>query len=205
MFRMTTFALLLSAVTVASAHDHLEARLFVIRSQLSQAGPSPVVLGGDSIVEAALLPAEVCGHRIVNAGIGGATAYQYALAMRRLDFNAAVFVLGIGTNDSKPTEIAEFPDRYDFLSKAIRARSRTVLYVGNPVLESGEGAEAFNQASSNEISKLIQNYAGRQFIDVRTPLQKVERKTIDGVHLSADAQAIWLGVVLDRVRNAIGC
>jgi lysophospholipase L1-like esterase len=188
-----------------SAHDHLEARLFVIRSQLAQAGAAPIVFGGDSIVESALLPAEICGHRVVNAGIGGATTYQYALALRRLDFKAAAFVIGIGTNDSRPADVGEFPDRYDFLSKALRTRSGLVLYAGIPALEAGKGAEAFDQAASNQIYQIIHDYAGTQFIDTRTPLASLSQTTIDGVHLSVQAQAVWLGVIIDRLKKAMSC
>ncbi|WP_456753623.1 SGNH/GDSL hydrolase family protein [Bradyrhizobium sp. USDA 4461] len=204
MFRILMLILALSTST-ASAHDHLEARLFAIRSQLAQAGPSPIVFGGDSIVESALLPAEVCGHRVVNAGIGGATTYQYALAIRRLDLKAAAFVIGIGTNDSTPESIVEFPDRYRFLSKAISARSDVVLFAGIPPLESGVAAEQFDAKSSTEINQIIQGYAGRQFIDIRSPISILDRKTIDGVHLTPTAQAVWLNTILTRLKSALGC
>jgi len=46
-------------------------RQFVIRAHLSHA-VSPVVVFGDSISEAAVLPSAICGHAVVNAGIGGA-------------------------------------------------------------------------------------------------------------------------------------
>lgn len=66
---LLTLPLVLALVAApAVAHDHGEARLFVIRSQLAQAGPNPIVFSGDSIVEATLLPAEICGHRVINAG-----------------------------------------------------------------------------------------------------------------------------------------
>ncbi|MGY3535424.1 SGNH/GDSL hydrolase family protein [Bradyrhizobium sp. USDA 4452] len=205
MFRAVSMVSALLIAGSACAHDHLEARLFVIRSQLAQAGPAPVVFGGDSITEAALLPAEVCGHRVVNAGIGGATAYQYALAVRRLDFKAAAFVLAIGTNDAEPGNVAEFPDRYRFLSKAVTARSGAVLYAGIPPIEAGTIAEQFDPKSSDEINQAIRDYAGRQFIDTRTPLAKLSQKTIDGVHLSPPAQAIWLETILPRLKAALGC
>jgi len=205
---MFRFFALISAAVVAgavSAHDHLETRLFIIRSQLAQAGPDPIVFGGDSITEAELLPADVCGHRVINAGIGGATAYQYAIAIRRLDFKAAAFVLAIGTNDAQPGSVAEFPDRYRFLSKALVARSGVVLYAGIPTLEAGPIAEQFDPASSDEINRSIGDYAGRDFIDIRAALSKTDRKTIDGVHLSPSAQAIWLDTILARLKSAIGC
>lgn len=204
MFRALLLIAALSA-SAASAHDHLETRLFVIRSQLAQAGPSPVIFGGDSIVESALLPAEVCGHRVVNAGIGGAKTYDYALAVRRLDFKAKAFVIGIGTNDSMPANVAEFPDRYRFLSKALSARSELVLFADIPPLESGVNAEQFDPKSSDEISTMIRSYAGSQFVDIRSTLIAINKRTVDGVHLAPEAQAIWLNTILTRLKSALGC
>lgn len=204
MFRAIFLVAALSASAV-SAHDHLEARLFVIRSQLDQAGSSPIVFGGDSIVESALLPEQVCGHRVVNAGIGGATTYQYALAIRRLDFKAAAFVIGIGTNDSMPGNVSEFLDRYRFLSKALKARSDMVLFADIPPLEPGNTAEQFDQKSSEEISTIIRDYAGQKFIDIHAPLAGLDRKTVDGVHLNPIAQKLWLETILNRLTQDLGC
>lgn len=204
MLRALPLIIVLSAAS-ANAHDHLEARLFVIRSQIVQAGPSPVIFGGDSITEAALLPAQVCGHRIINAGIGGATAYQYALAVRRLDFRAAAFVIAVGTNDSDTAGASKFQDTYRFLSKAISVHSNVVLYAGIPQLESGAISEQFDPKASDEINQAIQDYAGKQFIDIRTPLSRLGQKTVDGIHLLPAAQAIWLDTIMTRIKDAIGC
>src|SRR3954451_12615018 len=51
---------------------HASTRRFVIQTTLARAD-DPVVILGDSIVEASTLPRSVCGHVIVNAGIGGAS------------------------------------------------------------------------------------------------------------------------------------
>ena len=61
----------------------LEVRSFMIRSQLAQA-MSPIVIIGDSITEAALLPSSVCGHDVVNAGIGGMTVGSYLPLAKQL-------------------------------------------------------------------------------------------------------------------------
>lgn len=43
--------LIFALVSPAAAHDHAEIRIFVIRSQLAQAGPAPIVFVGDSIID----------------------------------------------------------------------------------------------------------------------------------------------------------
>jgi hypothetical protein len=48
-------------------------RCQAIRHQkLAQAGDNAIVFIGDSITESALLPETICGHQVVNAGLGGA-------------------------------------------------------------------------------------------------------------------------------------
>lgn len=196
------FALVSSA---AVAHDHAEARIFVIRSQLAQAGPDPIVFAGDSIVESALLPEEICGHRVVNAGIGGSTAYSYALLIRRLDFSASALVIAIGTNDSEANSVHDFPDRYRFLSKALQSRSKSVLYAGIPPLEPGQASETLDKSSSDAIDHSIRDYAKRDYIDIRAALAQSNRITIDGVHLSPEAQSAWVRAVVARLRSIMRC
>ncbi|MDE5451340.1 hypothetical protein GWE18_00420 [Bradyrhizobium sp. CSA112] len=205
--RTTAFAALLALAVAgpATAHDHTEVRIFVIRSQLAQAGANSIVFVGDSIVESALLPAEICGHRVVNAGIGGATTYQYALTARRLAFRAAAVVIAIGTNDAEPASLSEFPDRYNFLDKALRTRSDVVLYAGIPPLESGPATGSLDRASSDKIDDMIRYYAGRKYIDIRSALVQAKTPTLDGVHLSPVAQAVWFRTVLDKLTSALGC
>lgn len=55
----------------SAGREHSEVRVAVIRSQLSRV-EKPVIVMGDSIVEQALLPVSLCGHPVINAGIGGA-------------------------------------------------------------------------------------------------------------------------------------
>src|SRR5260370_17545466 len=62
----------------------------------------PIVILGDSIVEASTLPRSLCGHPIVNAGIGGATTASNLgsfLADALGDKRAALVVASLGGND----------------------------------------------------------------------------------------------------------
>src|SRR5258708_35946599 len=81
---------------------HAAKRLFVIQSTLARFD-DPIVVLGDSIVEASTLPRSLCGHAIVNAGIGGTSTasnlgpiLSQSLAGRR----AALVVVSLGTNDA---------------------------------------------------------------------------------------------------------
>jgi hypothetical protein len=81
---------------------HAAKRLFVIQSTLARFD-DPIVVLGDSIVEASTLPRSLCGHAIVNAGIGGTSTasnlgsvLSQALGTKR----AALVVVSLGTNDA---------------------------------------------------------------------------------------------------------
>ena len=192
-------------VTTAHANDHVDARIFVIRSQIAQAGQGPVLFVGDSIVESALLPAEVCGHRIVNAGIGGTTTDSYRAALGRIGaFKAAATVVAIGTNEGYPDALPGFSQRYHYLAFSLRLHSTTVLFAGIPPIERGTQSELDPQ-SADSINGSIREYAGRQFVDIRASLAPIKKQTIDGVHLSVEAQSVWLDAVLSRLKLSLGC
>jgi hypothetical protein len=76
----------------------------MIRSQLAQAESSIIVIG-DSITEAALFPSSLCGHTIINAGVGGMSVPSYFAIAKQLlpDEPAALIVIALGTNDSAKT------------------------------------------------------------------------------------------------------
>ena len=87
--------------SISASHEHSEARLAVIRSQLSRV-EKPIIVMGDSIVESALLPPALCGHPIINAGVGGATIgffTRYASLIEG-DSNPALILLSVGINDA---------------------------------------------------------------------------------------------------------
>jgi lysophospholipase L1-like esterase len=91
----------------------LEVRSFMIRSQLAQA-ISPIVIIGDSITEAALLPSSVCGHDVVNAGIGGMTVGSYLPLAKQLLAGRRVqsILIALGTNDSGVLSTAHIEQDY---------------------------------------------------------------------------------------------
>jgi lysophospholipase L1-like esterase len=63
----------------------------------------PIIVLGDSIVEASTLPRSACGHAVVNAGLNGASTASdlgnwltAALAGKR----ATTVIVALGTNDA---------------------------------------------------------------------------------------------------------
>jgi hypothetical protein len=65
-------------VTQRPYHDDQDVRQLIIKAALADAS-EPIVMIGDSITEMAPLPAEIAGHPVVDAGIGGISTSGYKL------------------------------------------------------------------------------------------------------------------------------
>jgi lysophospholipase L1-like esterase len=177
-------------VTQHAHHDHNEVREFVITSQLAQAGDGAVVIVSDSIGEAAQWPSEVCGHRVINAGIGGATAasYRLSIANRIPPFKASVVVIALGTNDAL-SKNAAFRENYEKLVDVLKTYSGSVLIAGLPSV-----VESFNQQ--------IRSIAERKELPF---VQQTKALTIDGVHLSPEGYQPWMKAILDGIKRTLHC
>jgi hypothetical protein len=81
-------------VTQRPYHDHQDVRQFVIKAALADAS-QPIVMIGDSITEMAPLPAEIAGHPVVDAGIGGISTSGYKLLAGRLFESRTLYLAAI--------------------------------------------------------------------------------------------------------------
>jgi hypothetical protein len=99
----------------AIVDTHGATRQLIIASTLARVD-DPIVVLGDSIVEGLTLPRSLCGHAIVNAGIGGASTASHlgsvlkeALAAKR----AALIIVSLGTNDAAvPMSVEQYRTNY---------------------------------------------------------------------------------------------
>jgi hypothetical protein len=85
-------------------HEHSDVRENVIAAHLARV-KNPIIFLGDSITEAAVLPRAICGHPVVNAGIGGAGVDDLLKVAPSLlnDKSPVLVVVAIGTNDAYAT------------------------------------------------------------------------------------------------------
>src|SRR6185369_16220009 len=99
--------------------NHRDIRQIVVNYTVARID-DPIIVLGDSIVEAATLPPSACGHPIVNAGLAGATTgsdlsgwLKGALGARR----PHAIIVSLGVNDaltfSPPATSAAFAGRYE--------------------------------------------------------------------------------------------
>jgi lysophospholipase L1-like esterase len=188
----------------------LEVRTFMIRSQLAQA-VSPNVIIGDSITEAALLPSSVCGHDIVNAGIGGMTVGSYLPLAKQLLAGRRVesIVIALGTNDSGISSTAHIEQDYAPLIDELAKHTTKILLAGLPPFEmSGELASRyFDQASADRNNAAIRSLAAARnlpFVDLRGAMHG-DGLTVDGIHPTAAAYRQWREAVRRNIYSALGC
>ncbi len=186
---------------------HRATRQFIVRLTLARLDDAVVVLG-DSIVEASTLPRSLCGHAIVNAGLGGASTtsdLDRLLADALGGKQAAMIVVVLGTNDAaKPESAAQFGANYRALLASLAALTPRIAVAAIPPPEPGlEEAKKVSGAvtdSYNAVLLGLAQQARASFI----PLPAMpERHTIDGIHLNAAGYEVWDKAVSGGIEAAL--
>ena len=186
---------------------HGATRQFVIRSTLARVDDAIVILG-DSIVEASTLPRSLCGHPVVNAGIGGASTASHlgsilseALGNKR----AALVVVSLGTNDAAiPDSVAQYRSNYRALLTDLAALTPRSAIVAIPLPEAGlEEANKVSAAvidSYNAVLPGLAEEARAMFIPLPT---MPEQHTLDGIHLNAAGYEVWDKAISQGIESAL--
>jgi lysophospholipase L1-like esterase len=186
---------------------HGATRQFVIRSTLARVDDAVVILG-DSIVEMSTLPRSLCGHPIVNAGIGGASTesnlgsiLKESLGSKR----AALIVVSLGTNDAGiPNSVERYRSNYRALLTEISALTPRTAAMAIPQPEAGlEEAKKVNPATIDGYNAILPELA-EEARSIFIPLPAMpERHTIDGIHLNGAGYEIWDRAILRGIESAI--
>jgi GDSL-like Lipase/Acylhydrolase family len=188
-------------------NSRADVRIFAINSQLGQAR-DPVVVVGDITTEGALLPSMICGHPVVNAGIGGMTPASYAGLIRTRglmsDLKAELLVVALGTNNAHRLAAPErFKASYLDLLNLLVARSSKVALAGVPPIEDGPLAQYFDRPLVTEINQTIAQIAADRniaYLPFNEPMP-----TVDGVHLQAAGYTAWLSSITSLINLRLGC
>ncbi|SHK21687.1 Lysophospholipase L1 [Bradyrhizobium lablabi] len=187
--------------------NHEPIRALIISSALARFDDAIVVLG-DSIVEASTLPRSLCGHAIVNAGIGGATTASNlpAILARSLGGKrAALVVVSLGTNDAlMPHSPEQFSSNYRALLTELTALTPRRAVAAITLPEAGlEGTPKPGSAlidSYNAVLPKLAQEAGATFIALPA---MPEHHTLDGVHLNAVGYEVWDKAILRGIESAL--
>jgi lysophospholipase L1-like esterase len=192
--------------------DHRSERQLVLHLTLSRFD-DPIIVLGDSIVEASTLPRSVCGHPIVNAGLNRAsTASELGewLAAALAGKRAAAIVVALGINDAlllRPDEQA-FRERYGALLDQLSKLTTRLAILS---IASVETRQRVSEEMRREIMSTVDKY-NAVLLDIAKranaaflPLSEMPTPhTIDGVHLNADGHMIWDRAVMQGAALACG-
>jgi lysophospholipase L1-like esterase len=188
------------------ADSHRRARQLVLHYTLNRVD-SPIILVGDSIVEASTLPRELCGHPIVNAGLNGATTASDlgAWLIEALDGKrAASIVVSLGTNDALTARSTQaFETSYmALLSQLSKVTPHLAVLTIPPIDVQGRVTAEIQAEAMKGIDDLnaalpaLAAKSGATFIAL-PPMMRPH--TIDGVHLNAAGYAAWDEAILKGV------
>jgi hypothetical protein len=186
---------------------HRPTRQLIIASTLARVDDAIVVLG-DSIVEASTLPRSMCGHPIVNAGIGGASTESNLGSLLTQSLGgkrAALVVVALGTNDAAiPNSVDRYRSNYRTLLGTIAALTPRAAILAIPQPEAGfEEAKKVSGAlidSYNAILPELAKEAGALFVSL--PVMP-ERHTLDGLHLNMAGYEVWDRAILQGIESAV--
>ena len=186
---------------------HGPTRQLIVSLTLARLDDAIIVLG-DSIVEASTLPRSVCGHPIVNAGVGGASTesglgamLSQALGAKR----AAMVVVALGTNDAAiGNSVERYRSNYRALIAEVAALSPRVAIIEIPPPETGlEEARKVNVSTIERYNAMLPELATETGAGlIRLPVMP-EHHTIDGIHLNAAGYAVWDRAILQGVDDAV--
>lgn len=186
---------------------HGPTRQLIIASTLARFDDAIVVLG-DSIVEASTLPRSLCGHAIVNAGIGGASTASHlgSILKQTLDGKrAALVVVSLGTNDAaKPHSVEQYRSNYLMLLTELTALTPRSAIAAIPPPEAGlpeSKKVSFTLIDSyNAMLPGLAEEARASFI----PLPAMpEHHTLDGIHLNAAGYQVWDKAILGGIEAVL--
>ena len=193
--------------------DHRRARQLVLYYTLSRVN-DPVIVIGDSIVEASTLPRSTCGHSIVNAGLNGAsTASDLGswLAPTLDGKRAALIVVSLGVNDAlapAPLSKANFEDRYGALLALLSKLTPQLAVLEIPPVEA-QGRMTVKMQDEvmqtiNAYNSILPDLARRNGATFLALAAVPKPHTIDGVHLNSDGYLAWDKAVMQAAAMICG-
>ena len=208
-------AFLLARAHYAQAPDtnHRTARQFMLYLTFSRVD-DPIIVLGDSIVEASTLPTTVCGHVIVYGGLNGAsTASDLSgwLAAALANKRAFAIIVSLGVNDAltpTPPTRQIFESRYGSLLRKLSQLTARLFVVGiSPVEVRGRltpDVQKTVTATIRDFNSALPELA-RQNNATFLPLPEMSAPfSIDGVHLNAEGYRAWDKAVMQGAAQACG-
>jgi lysophospholipase L1-like esterase len=218
--RISLAVLLIGAVAVGFSYvrnqsisdSHRRTRQIILYYTLSRVD-NPIIIVGDSIVEASTLPRELCGHAIVNAGLDGASTTS-DLGTWLIDVldgkSAAAIVVSLGTNDalgaarSRP----QFEANYRALLAKLSKTTTRVIALAIPSIDVLRRVTSEMQTEAmgriNDYNSALPELSAESGATFAALPPMPTPHTIDGVHLSAAGYQVWDQAVLQAASALCG-
>jgi lysophospholipase L1-like esterase len=193
--------------------DHRAVRQHVVYLTSSRSD-APIIVLGDSIVEAAPLPLVACGHALVNAGLSGASTASDLARWLKPALGASrpfAIIVSLGVNDAltaTPDSPEAFAGRYEALLRELSELTGRLYFVEPPPVEA---RERMTPAMAKAVMATVGGYRSvlpelakrtgatlLPFPDVQAPF------TIDGVHLNEPGYRAWDQAVQQGLALACG-
>jgi lysophospholipase L1-like esterase len=193
--------------------EHGRGRQLTLYHTLSRVN-DPVIVIGDSIVEASTLPRSICGHSIVNAGLNGASTdsdlgnwLAPALGGKR----AALIIVALGVNDalaSAPPSKRTFGDRYAALLALLSKLTPRLAVLEILPVEAQGRITAKKQdevmETINVYNSMLPDLARRSGATFVVLPEMPKPHTIDGVHLNSEGDVAWDKAVMQAAAMICG-
>ena len=184
-------------------------RFFAVQAAIRDA-PNPVIIFGDSIVQGAALPSEVCGLPLVNAGVRGAGIGYFLRHSAQLlgSSRPKLIVLAVGMNNAaaKESRQVDFENRYEQVVASLASKAPVVAATVTPIKEgyfvSKYGYDPQIVPALNRTILATPNI--KAVIDLNAPLSGANFTT-DGVHLNPAGYALWRSEILKGIETTLGC
>ena len=192
--------------------SHRQTRQIILYYTLSRVD-NPIIILGDSIVEASTLPRELCGHAIVNAGLDGAstTSDLGTWLIDVLDGKpVAAIVVSLGTNDalgaarSRP----QFEASYSALLAQLSKATARVIVLAIPSIDVLRRVTSEMQTEAmgriNDYNSALPELSAESGATFAALPQMPTPHTIDGVHLNPSGYQVWDQAVLQGASALCG-
>jgi len=206
-------ACLMSVRKADVVDEHRRVRQLVLHYTLSRT-EDPVIVLGDSIVEASTLPRSICGHAIVNAGLSGASTTSDLgdwLSQALGGKPAALIVVSLGTNDALVSALTTkqgFGDRYAALLAQLSKLTPQLAVMEIPPVETqGRMTDAMRNeviTTINDYNSILPDVAGRSGATFAGLPAMPRPTTIDGIHLSSGGYQAWDKAVMQAAARICG-
>jgi hypothetical protein len=139
----------------------------------------PIVVFGDSITELAALPHQLCGHAVINAGIGGLRVKDFETIAQRVVQKQRPFmiVIALGANDRGSPQAGDDALR---LLGTLQSHSEKIISVS-----------VTPDRETDDLIKRANDEAGIVYVD----LNLIEADRRDGVHLNAAGSGKFVAAI----------